>query len=210
VNDLMMAARIESGALPSEPVALDLREATEEAVSRAQPRATLLQAELSTRLPKHPVVVEADPEHIGRILDNLINNALTYGTGRPRISVIVSDGLRPQVAVEDRGLGIRPDMRERVFERFFRIDNPSIGAQPGTGLGLYIGRVLAERQGGSLILERSDPGRGSKFVLRLPPAATAEKALPPRQAEPAGAVRQRSVRRQEPNDPEEHTPQPHI
>jgi len=67
----------------------------------------------------------------------------------------------------DRNGRFRP-YADRVFERFFRIDDPSIGPQPGTGLGLYIGRELAVRQGGSLRLERSEPGKGSKFVLRLP------------------------------------------
>jgi two-component system phosphate regulon sensor histidine kinase PhoR len=61
-------------------------------------------------------------------------------------------------------------MRDRIFERFARLDNAAAGQPPGTGVGLYIGRALAERQGGSLTLERSEPGRGSRFVLRLPPA----------------------------------------
>jgi signal transduction histidine kinase len=133
----------------------------------------LLQAQVQSRFPRHPAMVEADPTHVGRALDNLIGNALTYCSGRPRVTVTVTDAANPQVSIEDRGVGIRPEMRERVFDRFFRIDDPSIGPQPGTGLGLYIGRELTVRQGGSLTLERSEPGKGSKFVLRLP-AATAQ------------------------------------
>src|SRR3989441_11837993 len=64
----------------------------------------------------------------------------------------------------------------RSFERFFRIDDPGLGPQPGTGLGLFISRELAERHGGSLTLEHSEVGKGSTFVLRLP-AATGVHAV---------------------------------
>jgi HAMP domain-containing protein/signal transduction histidine kinase len=174
VNDLMMAASMETASLPSEPTTFDLRDAAREAIGRAEPRAMLLQAQVQSKLPRQAVPVEADAGHVGRTLDNLINNALTYCAGRPRVTVTLMDGANPQVSVEDRGLGIRREMHERVFERFFRIDDPSIGPQPGTGLGLYIGRELAARQGGSLTLERSEPGKGSKFVLRLPAAIESE------------------------------------
>jgi signal transduction histidine kinase len=174
VNDLMMAASMESASLPSEASVFDLRDAAREAIARAEPRAMLLQAQMQSRFPRHAVQVEADAGHVGRALDNLINNALTYCAGRPRVTITVTDGANPQVSVEDRGLGIRREMHERVFERFFRIDDPSIGPQPGTGLGLYIGRELAAHQGGSLTLERSEPGKGSKFVLRVPAAIPSE------------------------------------
>jgi signal transduction histidine kinase len=175
VNDLMMAASMETASLPSEPSIFDLRDAAREAIARAEPRAMLLQAQVQSKLPRNPALVEADPGHVGRVLDNLINNALTYCTGRPRVMVTVTDGPNPQVSVEDRGLGIHREMHERVFDRFFRIDDPSIGPQPGTGLGLYIGRELAARQGGALTLERSEPGKGSKFVLRLRGANAAQR-----------------------------------
>ena len=185
---------METASLPSEPSIFDLRDAVREAIGRAEPRAMLLQAQLQSRLPRHSVAVEADPGQVARTLDNLIGNALTYCVGRPRVMVTVTDGPTPQVSVEDRGLGIRREMHERVFERFFRIDDPSIGPQPGTGLGLYIGRELAARQGGTLILERSEPGKGSKFVLRLPaampPAGEVPVAAPSRAAArtPAGTA----------------------
>jgi len=66
-----------------------------------------------------------------------------------------------------------------VFERFYRIDDPAVGPQPGTGLGLYISRELAERHGGSLVLAQSELGKGSTFVLTLPPASGVElKSIP--------------------------------
>jgi signal transduction histidine kinase len=166
-----------------------------EAIRRAEPRTTLLQAQIAARIPKHPVLVEVDPDHIGRILDALINNALIYTTGSPRVTVTVSDGAQPQVAVEDRGAGVPPELRERIFERFFRIDHRAANAQPGTGLGLYISQVLAEKNGGSLVLERSEPGKGSRFVLRLPVAVPTEEESPAKPAGPTVKVREISSSR---------------
>src|SRR2546423_3133833 len=170
VNDLMMAARLETADLPSNVASVDLSDMVREAITRAEPRAALMQAHVTSKFPRHPVLVEADPEHVGRILDALINNALTYSAGTPRVTLTVSNSMNPQVAVEDRGIGIPSDVRERIFERFFRMEHAALNAPPGTGLGLYIGQVLAERSGGSLLLERSEEGRGSRFVLRLPAA----------------------------------------
>lgn len=177
VNDLLMAARIEGGAVPTEVTSLDLREITSKAIARAEARATLLQGEIVFKEPAVAVVVEADREQLGRIVDNLINNALTYTIGAPWVRIAVTDGEEPRLTVEDHGIGIPSDLRERIFERFFRIDDPIVGPQPGTGLGLYISRELAERHGGSLVLERSEIGAGSTFVLHLPAPVGADREV---------------------------------
>jgi signal transduction histidine kinase len=116
-----------------------------------------------------PVRISGDPEQLSRILDNLLNNALTYR--RPaqpawvRLQVVVVDQLA-MVAVEDRGRGVPVEMRERIFERFVRADESS-DSMSGTGLGLYISRQLAERHDGQVELKESSP-TGSRFVLQLP------------------------------------------
>ena len=184
VNDLTMAASIETGELPTNLSSADLRGLVREAISRAEPRTALLQAQIAARMPKEPVLVEVDPDHVGRILDALINNALIYTTGSPRVTVTVSDGMQPQVAVDDRGTGVPPELSERIFERFFRVDHRAANGQPGTGLGLYISQVLAEKNGGSLVLERSELGKGSRFVLRLPVAVPTEDESPAKSRAP--------------------------
>jgi signal transduction histidine kinase/HAMP domain-containing protein len=177
INDLLMAARVERGTVPTQLVRLDLREAVQEALGRAEPRVDLLKAVLSYSAPASSVFVNVDRDQVGRILDNLINNALTYTKGRPEIFVAVSAGESPEVVVEDHGVGIPSDMRELVFERFYRIDHPELGPQPGTGLGLFIGRELAQRLGGSLVLDWTEVGKGSRFVLRLPATVGAEPEI---------------------------------
>jgi signal transduction histidine kinase len=72
------------------------------------------------------------------------------------------------VRVVDNGVGIPDGQAERVFEPFFRQEDPAFQQVPGTGLGLYISRQLAESHGGTLRLEASRPDRGSTFALSLP------------------------------------------
>ncbi len=176
VDDLLTAARIEGGTVRTDTKVLDLREMARQAVSRAEARAGLLKAEVSYSEPDIPVPVNADREQLARVIDNLINNALTYTAGRPWVRLVVTNDSGPCLIIEDHGIGIPREKQDKVFERFYRIDDLNIGPQPGTGLGLFISRELAERHGGSLVLERSEVGKGSTFVLRLPAAATTASA----------------------------------
>jgi two-component system phosphate regulon sensor histidine kinase PhoR len=169
VDDLIVAARLEAGRLPARRELLDLREVAAEAVRRAQGRASLIGARVTVESPNDPLEVHADREHLGRILDNLVNNALTYARPDRAVQVLVrveADGEEAVVTVADRGRGIAPEMRARVFERFIRVEDPE-SPQPGTGLGLFISRQLAAGNGGLLELEWSEPGEGSRFALRL-------------------------------------------
>jgi len=176
VDDLLTAARIEGGTVPTDTKTLDLREMARQAIARAEARAGLLKAEVLYDEADEPVAINADREQLARIIDNLINNALTYTSGPPWVSLTVTTEGGPALIIEDHGVGVPRDKHEKIFERFFRIDDPGLGPQPGTGLGLFISRELAERHGGSLTLEHSEVGKGSIFVLRLP-AATGVHAV---------------------------------
>jgi len=166
VEDLLVAARLEAGTMPTAISDFDLRSAVRDSLERCQPRAALLGAVVRADLPSDPILVRADPDHLARIFDNLVNNALTYTVEKPRIRVRVSPGPPREVVVSDNGLGIPPSHRERVFERFYRIDHPELPRQAGTGLGLAISRELAERYGGRL--ELLPARRGASFRLTLP------------------------------------------
>jgi signal transduction histidine kinase/HAMP domain-containing protein len=170
VDDLLTAARIEGGTVPTDTKTLDLREMARQAMARAEARAGLLKAELIYAEPDAPVPVNADREQLARVIDNLINNALTYTAEHPWVRLTVTNESGPALIIEDHGVGVPRDKQDKIFERFFRIDDPGLGPQPGTGLGLFISRELAERHGGSLTLEHSEVGKGSTFVLRLPAA----------------------------------------
>ena len=173
VGDLLDASRVDmnggDGAEPKEKEIVDMRRLVTEAVRRAKPRAELLSAEVNTELPDAPVYVEGSSDELGRVLDNLLNNALTYTERRPEVAVKVSaEGRRAMVRVQDNGIGIPRNQRERVFERFYRSSDPMMTKVPGIGLGLYISRGLVKGHGGKLVVERSDPKRGTVFAMRLP------------------------------------------
>jgi signal transduction histidine kinase len=167
VRSLLTAARIQAGTLPTTRQELDLRHIVMDACARARPRAELLGGDVILNLPEQVVPVLADEEQVGRVLDNLVNNALTYSEAPVEVIVDVTIGEAAEVTVQDRGIGIGPDEQARVFERFFRADS-AVTMHSGTGLGLYIARELAAQHGGTLELVRSRPRQGSTFALRLP------------------------------------------
>ena len=167
VERVLEAARLEAGIRRPAEASVDLAELASEAVRRAEPRAQLAGGEIVLRRPPQAVPVEAAPDDLRLIIDNLINNALTYSPAPARVELTLTDGARPELRVADNGVGLPAGEHERVFDQFHRIDNPDFGYPPGTGLGLYISRRSAERNGGSLVVERSAPGEGTVFLLRL-------------------------------------------
>jgi signal transduction histidine kinase len=168
VSDLQNASSLEVGDPNLGREVVDLGKVVNEAVERAHPRAALLRAEVVVNVPPDPVLVEADEDHLGRVMDDLINNAFTYTIRAPRLVIGLSRRSRKAIVeVEDNGVGIPAAERERVFDRLYRIVDPQV-VVPGIGLGLYICRQLAQSYGGSLVVESSKPGKGSVFALALP------------------------------------------
>jgi signal transduction histidine kinase len=171
VEQILTAAQIQAGGMQLQRHVFDLREVLNGAIDRARPRAEQVGIELWCQPLENPVPVEAVRVSVGRILDNLIGNAITYGNLLPvRVSVEAEPGADVLVRVEDQGLGMSPEQQERLFEPFFRVDQPSVQGLAGTGLGLAVSRRLAEISGGALDLEWTQQGSGSTFVLRLPAA----------------------------------------
>jgi signal transduction histidine kinase len=111
----------------------------------------------------HPVWALGDPGSIARILRILLDNALRASPEGAEITVQLRQEPQPSLSVCDGGPGVRPEERELIFERFQR--GRDTGGQAGFGLGLAIGRELAERMGGELVLESEGPG--ARFTLRL-------------------------------------------
>jgi signal transduction histidine kinase len=183
METLVKASQIDANVTPLRGHVIDLRNVVEDAVARARPRADLLHADISTKMANGALPVNADKEELGRLLDNLINNSLSYSVPPARLFIDVSrDSERALVRVKDDGVGIPEDQHEHVFDRFYRGASPAVGKVPGVGLGLYISRQLAEHHGGSLRVESSTPDEGTVFTLAIPLAGSAAAGTP----EPAG------------------------
>jgi signal transduction histidine kinase len=169
MNELVEAARIEANTGPSSHAYVDLRQDVKKAVDRARARAEMGGAQIAVSLPREPVPVNADSRQIGRILDNLINNSLTYVSRPPRLKLeALVNGDRGVIRVTDNGVGMSSSERSRVFQPFHRTADPAFSRVPGVGLGLYSSRILAEANQGTLTLESTEPGLGTSFALDLP------------------------------------------
>ncbi|MCK8475664.1 sensor histidine kinase [Microbacterium aurugineum] len=112
--------------------------------------------------------VHADPRLLGQLVRNLADNAVRHSRGRVAIGVVPADG-HVFVMVEDDGAGVPVEERERIFERFVRLDEARSRDAGGSGLGLAIARGIAVSAGGTLMVDDSRWG-GARFVLALPVA----------------------------------------
>jgi signal transduction histidine kinase len=169
VDDLLTAARLETGRLSSVIETVDLGEVAGQVAAATDEGVRMM-------VRRKPVMVLVDRIQLRRIIEHLLSNAVSYRRMDvpPAVTVEVAavEGSRlGRLSVQDEGRGMNPEQASRVFERFQRIEDHDQPAVPGTGLGLYIARELAERHGGRLELEWTEPGRGSRFTLYLPRAA---------------------------------------
>ena len=168
VNDVLDLSRMESGRrrLKAEPVSI--ARILEEVTGTVAPELTHKNARLRTDLGADMPQVEADPDLLKQVFVNLIGNAAKFT--RQNTDVVVRakrHGERIHVSVEDHGLGIPSDKLDRVFERFYRIEENAAERVSGTGLGLAIVKSVVELHGGTVRVE-SVVGEGSRFVFDLP------------------------------------------
>lgn len=168
VEDILVVAQLSDGSTSGvavRPVRTDLVRHLRDMVDQAI--AAHDQHEVSFDAPETLPVV-TDPLRVRQVIDNLLENACKYSpAGSPvRLGVEV-DGDDVVLTVADRGRGIAPEDRERVFERFERVEDPLVMETSGTGLGLYIVRATVSALGGTVALD-SALGEGTTVTVRLP------------------------------------------
>jgi signal transduction histidine kinase len=181
-GELLDLSRLDAAVqLRSEPV--ELGELGRAVAAEFQLRARDADVEIDVLPPADGCWGRGDPDAVARVVRILLDNALRYGPPGQvvTLSTTVDDG-HAGITVADRGPGIPAEEREHIFERFHR--GRAAGPESGFGLGLAIGRELAERMGGSLELADGDPP-GACFVLRL--AAAAPEAAERRDPSPSAA-----------------------
>lgn len=167
LEDMLTVSALKEGELPMHKTRCDLV-----AVCRAASEQMLLSGRLlSFRLPRQPLVIEADAERIGLVVMNLVSNALKYSPPDKPVTLALHESAPGEatVTVQDKGPGIAADELCLIFDRFYRAPNVDVkmGSQVGLGLGLFIAKKIVLQHGGR-IWAVSEPGKGSAFSFSLP------------------------------------------
>lgn len=180
VSDLADVSRIEAGKLHLEFEATSVQEVLQEVIrtvsTQLEEKKQQIQLELSSDLP----AVWCDRNRLIQIFNNLVSNAIKYSPPETTIEIKCFQTNDPREgqthqrvvlsSVRDQGVGISPEDQAKIFQKFFRSEDPKVRENPGTGLGLNITKYLVEIQGGQIWFE-SQPGVGTTFYFTIPVAA---------------------------------------
>ena len=167
VNRLLTLQTLEAGSLRKRPVDVEvlLRETTFVWEDQAREKGIQLQVEVAEGLP--PVM--ADPELLGQVITNLVDNAIKFSVEAGTVRVQAwREGDQMRIAVSDQGIGIPPDRLKRVFERFYQVDGSSTRRFGGMGIGLTLCQTIVEMHEGRIWAESAGEGKGSTFHVALP------------------------------------------
>jgi CheY-like chemotaxis protein len=186
VDDLLDVSRINQGKFELRTEAVDLREVLGNAVEGLRPFLDEREHRLDIALPPGPVWLQADPVRLEQVFANLLHNAAKYT--EPGGTIALTAAIRPagsgesrgrseqsapptslvEVTVSDTGIGIRPELADRIFDMFTQGDRITGRLKEGLGLGLTLVKTLVEMHGGAVAVASPGPGEGSAFTVRLP------------------------------------------
>ncbi|MBW4657656.1 MAG: HAMP domain-containing protein [Drouetiella hepatica Uher 2000/2452] len=164
LEDLLNLARADNGHLyfRQEPVLLNAL-----VVEVAEMTQKVSNRQVTVTAPNFEIWVQGDRDRLQQVLINLVDNAIKYSAADQPVDLILEQGQQVMVHVRDRGVGISLQHQNRIFERFYRVDETMTRSRDGTGLGLAIAKSLIESMAGCITL-RSKPTEGSIFTVVLP------------------------------------------
>lgn len=169
IDEILLASRLDAKQTDAEPFeTLDLTGLAAEECSRVNAQ---LQAELGIAVSGHSLTVQGSARLLRRLIRNLLENARRYSSGEISLTLAQTGTgaqQRAVIRVNDRGPGVPPDQRERIFEPFYRLRGAS-EQEGGVGLGLALVKSITERHGGTVRCE-ARPGGGASFIVELPVA----------------------------------------
>jgi NtrC-family two-component system sensor histidine kinase KinB len=178
IDELLDMTRIEAGQLRLDLSVVDLSGVLEQALGPLRTRFEDAGVGLHIIRDGGAIVVRGDPARLRTVLTNLLTNALKYSPAGGAVTVRLSSGQKVahrggpavQVAVTDQGPGVPVEFRERIFEKFFRVEHHlgSANGVRGTGIGLYLCREIVKAHGGSIHCEPGDGAVGTQIAFSLP------------------------------------------
>lgn len=168
INNILDFSRIEAGRKEYEFRETDIAELVRNTLDSYRYQVEQQGFELTENIEPDLPQVYVDREAIARALVNLVNNALKYSNREKFLGVkLYKDNSKVKLEVEDHGIGIASRDQTKIFEKFYRAEDPLVHNTKGSGLGLSLVQHITRAHGGDIEVE-STPGRGSKFILSLP------------------------------------------
>jgi PAS domain S-box-containing protein len=181
IDDLLDVSRVTRGLVTLESVPVDVKATIADAVEQVRPLVEARRHRLEVQLAPDQAVVLGDRKRLVQVLANLLGNAAKYTPEGGRIGLHLevdetADGGRVTLCVIDNGIGMTPDVRRGAFELFTQAERTPDRSQGGLGIGLALVKSLVELHRGTVTAYSDGPGRGSRFIVRLPRAAAADSA----------------------------------
>ena len=173
VKDLLLLCRMDQQVLSVKNLPCCLNDLISDLVEEFEELAIAADIKLTSDMRVHQdLYVTGDVEQLYRLVSNLIANAIQYTPAGGLVSVILnSSNDYALIQIQDTGIGIAPEDRERIFDRFYRVNSDRSRRTGGSGLGLAIARAIVQAHDGSLQVQ-SELGKGSTFTIRLPLGTT--------------------------------------
>lgn len=174
VDAMLELAHAETGNIRLRRERFTVAALAKETLASLSTRARDAEVTMPIRDESNGATVEGDIARLFVVLSNVVSNALKYSPPESRIDVCLRDvGESVEVAVTDEGPGVPAEYRERVFEKYFRVEHQKDGHEPshgprGAGMGLYLCRQIVEAHGGTIGCSAGDGGKGTKITLSLP------------------------------------------
>jgi signal transduction histidine kinase len=167
INDILDLTKIEAGRMEFRFEQVDFKYIAQVAIENIRPIARKNNITITEDIPDKLSTISADKEKLIIVLNNLLSNALKFTPDGGAIHLSVKEYQdHIEIKVKDTGIGIEKEQLEKLFDKFYQVDNPSRRKIGGSGLGLSISSEIIKAHGSKIHVE-SEPGQGSTFCFRL-------------------------------------------
>ena len=168
VERILQSATIEKSDVPFKQEDINLTELVSELAAHARFRLKVVNGKLEEVLPNVPVWITADKMHTSNMISNLLDNAIKYSNGEPKIAVSLSVTEKEiLLAIKDQGIGISKEHIGKIFDKLYRVPTGNVHNVKGFGLGLSYVKAIVDLNGWKISVD-SQIGKGSEFCIRIP------------------------------------------